>query len=489
MKRAAFAHDGPERVGDVGAGASNFLHLLVVPAGESPRALAARGRFAGGEVVLLVRVEGEVEEHLLGEEVKTVVVGAHVEPVVPAHAALADVAALADGDLVAADARVAVGDGGGVALAVPEGLGFTPEELHERGREIDVVVKFRILTGGAARPLDDEGNAAGADVGGAVLAVDAELALVFAVIGGDDDGGVVVGAGGLELGDDAADLVVDVADAGIVAVDHAAELVAVGEVAGLAGVTGIVVAIIHGDVARSVRTGELGVAGEHGVGEPLGQGVVLEGIAVVSGHAVGGVRVPVVEVEEPVVLGGVFGEPLVGDGRDVFGGFYPAKAGVVDLVEAGVEPVGGVALAERRNHRSVIAEFLELPGEALLVEDVAETAGRALDLGLGGGAAVANDAGLDAEAAAIHGGAGRQAGGVTGEALPEKHALAGDGVDVGGGVAVVAVATEVVGAAGVDVDVEDAHGKGSDVSERVPKTGGLSWRDGGLRCAGNRRER
>ena len=292
-----------------------------------------------------------------------------------------------------------------------------------------------------------------------MFAVDAEFAEVFAVVGGDDDGGVVVNAGGLEGGDDGGDLVVGVPDAEIVAIDHTAHGGAVGDRAGVAGEGGVVVAGIHVDVERRVRAGEAVVAGDEVVVvEPGGDGGVGEGGFQRGGGAVGSVRVPVVDVEIPVVAGGVVGEPAIDDGLDGLGGFHAALAGVVDFVEAGVEMPGGVALPERTDHGGVEAELLKLAGEALVVEVVAEVAAGALDFGLGGGAAVSDHAGVDAEPARVEGGARRQAGGVGRVGSLEYHALAGKGVDGGAGVAMIAVAAEVVGAKAVDVDVKDAHG-------------------------------
>src|SRR5690606_17197810 len=257
------------------------------------------------------------------------------------------------------------------------------------------------------------------------------------------------------------DLVVNVTHAHVVTVDHAAHGGPVGDGAGMTRKARIFAVVIHADFQRGVRAGHPVVTlDELVVVEPGRERVVDEGVLHVHRHAVGRVRVPIIDVQEPIVGGGVPGHPFVNDGLDDLGRLHAALAGVVDFVEAGVEMPGRVALTEGADHRGVITAELELAGKALLVEEVAKVAPGALDLGLGGGAAVADHAGVDAEAPGIQGGARGQAGRVGGVAVFEHDALPGDPVDGGAGVAMVAVATEVVGTAGVDVDVEDAHGSG-----------------------------
>src|SRR5580698_5587687 len=78
--------------------------------------------------------------------------------------------------------------------------------------------------------------------------------------------------------------------------------------------------------------------------------------------------------------------------------------------------------------------------------------------GLGRGVAVADDTALYSESAGVKGGAAGKAWSIGGVALSETHALFRQCVDAGAGVSWIAGATEMIGTAGVDVDVENSHG-------------------------------
>ena len=97
MERPPLLNDRPQGIDPVSYG----RHLLLMPVEQPPGPLAADVEVLGGNVVLFVRVGGQVEEHFAWKEMKTVVESAHVQPAVEAHRALADVAALADDHLLA----------------------------------------------------------------------------------------------------------------------------------------------------------------------------------------------------------------------------------------------------------------------------------------------------------------------------------------------------------------------------------------------------
>ena len=132
MEWTAFTHDRPERIHDVVTGERHFLHLSVMPAGEAPLAFTAEFGMICSQVILFVRIGGYVKEHFLREEVEAVMVSPHVEPIVPADRSLADVAALAESDLLAPDV-LARGNGNCVGFSVPKRLFFSTQEFHERG--------------------------------------------------------------------------------------------------------------------------------------------------------------------------------------------------------------------------------------------------------------------------------------------------------------------------------------------------------------------
>jgi hypothetical protein len=72
---------------------------------------------------------------------------------------------------------------------------------------------------------------------------------------------------------------------------------------------------------------------------------------------------------------------------------------------ASLPTVGGVALAKGGDEGGVEAESLQAVGQALFAEGVDEATARAVIARGGGGAAVADDAGLETEAAGVKGGA------------------------------------------------------------------------------------
>ena len=192
--------------------------------------------------------------------------------------------------------------------------------------------------------------------------------------------------------------------------------------------------------------------------KPGRQRLVGEWLAVATRCAVWRVRVPEVDVQEPVVLPGVARQPVERHRAHLVGALAAAFAGVVDLVEVGVPVPGGVALAEGTDRCRAQAGLAQLPHPARAGKRRAELPAGPLDERVRRHAAVVDDAGVDAEAPGEEGGAAGQAGHVGGVAVVEAHALLGQPVDVRAGRAVVSVAAEMVGAQRVDVDREDAHG-------------------------------
>ena len=68
-------------------------------------------------------------------------------------------------------------------------LGRQTQKLRQSRHQIEAVLHRAVhLAIDAARPFDDEGDAAGDVVRRAVFAVDAQLAQILTVVGGEDDG-------------------------------------------------------------------------------------------------------------------------------------------------------------------------------------------------------------------------------------------------------------------------------------------------------------
>ena len=173
---------------------------------------------------------------------------------------------------------------------------------------------------GTAGPFDDERNAAGGIICRAVLAIDAEFPLVFTMVGRDDDGCVLIDAGGFEPLNDDGNLVIRITDSHVIAVDHAPHGGLVGDLAGLAGKLGVYLGIIHPDVERRMGPGHFLMPFNQGlVVKPCQQGFLSEGVPDFGRNTVGGVRIPVVDVEIPVVLADVIREPFLDNWLDSFG--------------------------------------------------------------------------------------------------------------------------------------------------------------------------
>ncbi len=179
-------------------------------------------------------------------------------------------------------------------------------------------------------------------------------------------------------------------------------------------------------------------------------------------------------MEEPVVGCGVALEPVEGHSTDFVSTLAATFPGVVDLIEVGVPVPGGVALTKGTDGNSTEAGLAETPHPARAGERGAKLAVRTFDEGVGGNATVIDDTGMNAEAAREESRTTGQTRDIGGIALVEADALSGDAIDVGTGLAVVAVAAEVIGAEGIDVDVEDAHNRGQLLGYSRPPEGGIA---------------
>jgi hypothetical protein len=294
-----------------------------------------------------------------------------------------------------------------------------------------------------------------------VIAVDVELAQGLTVVRGDHDGGVVQYAEIRELVQDAPDVLVGVPDPGVVAVEHAAHRRHGVDLEGLARVApgSLGVRPESHRLLRRVRARALPVALAHLLRQPAGKRVVAKRLAELRGNAVGRVGIPQVHVQEPAVPRAVAPQPVVGDRRGLVGVLETHLADVVRLIEAGQPVVGRVTGRERADRRGAQTGARQPPREAAAADARPVAPLRSVDEEVGGRAAVADDAGVDAEAAGQERGAAGQAGRVGRVAALEADSLGRDPVDVGARVAVMAVAAQVIGPQRVDVDVEHPQGR------------------------------
>ena len=278
------------------------------------------------------------------------------------------------------------------------------------------------------------------------------------MVGGDHHAGLVGHAGLLEHVEDLTHMVIGVADAGVVAVEHPTD---VGHVTGLLGLAGPTVP--HrprpepGDLLGRMGSGPIPVALTHLFGQPGRQRVVGEHVAEARGGAIGRVGVPHVDMEEPTGAVGVTVEPVTGGRRHLVGGLQAPGPQVEALVEPGVEVVGGVPLGESADGGGPHPHVPEgahpaVPGCLCL-----ELTGGPFEGEVGGGAGVVDHTVTDAELPGGQGGARRQARRVRCIDTVEADTLGGQGVQVRTGGPVVPVTPEVVGPQRVDVEVDEVH--------------------------------
>lgn len=155
-------------------------------------------------------------------------------------------------------------------------------------------------------------------------------------------------------------------------------------------------------------------------------------------------RIPEVDVQEPVILCAAALQPVDRHGRHVISPVAAAEGGVVNLVEIRVPVPSRMPVAERADGRGV------QPGIAQAADPAGPAQGRlrgpagALDKRIAGRAAVVDDTGMDPHPPAEQTRAARGAWCVGDENIVEAHALSRDAIDVWAGGAVIAVAAQVV---------------------------------------------
>ena len=293
-----------------------------------------------------------------------------------------------------------------------------------------------------------------------MLGIAVELPDVLPVVGGDDEGHVVVDPGFPEGVEDEPDVHVHEGDPAVIAVHQLPVFVHVPDLHRLAGVVGQGGVVVHPDLVDAVGGGLLPLFVDQflrhpGVREKV---VALEGIAEGGGGAVGGVGVPHVDMQEPVVLLPVPLDPVDGDRGDLIRPLPSSGPVVVDLVEAAVEPVGRMPLGEGGDRDGVKPRPPELLEEIGPRKLRPEPAGLSFEDLIPRRASVAHRAVVDAEKSGLQCAPGGQAGRVGAVVPVEPHAFPGDGVDVRGGIAEIPVAAEMIGAQGVEVKEDDSQG-------------------------------
>ena len=185
--------------------------------------------------------------------------------------------------------------------------------------------------------------------------------------------------------------------------------------------------------------------------------LVLERVAVALLHTIRRVRIPEIQVHEPVVVTPIPVDTIQHGQTDFVRRLLAALPRVVDLVEADVEMPGAVPLGERADTDGVITGFTQLAHPRVLRIATLEGAVAALRERIGLNATVVDDTVDDPELAGEERRTRRQTVHVGAAAVGKPNALGGDAIDFRGGIAMVALAAEVIGALGVYVYIENAH--------------------------------
>lgn len=121
------------------------------------------------------------------------------------------------GDGGASKGHVAPEEARGEGAAFEIGADGEAGEFEDRGEDVHGLDELGATSGGDAGGTDEEGDAGDGVVAGVALAVAPDFAEPFAVVGEEDDDGLLGGPGGIEGGEDAPEMTVHLAQHGVVA--------------------------------------------------------------------------------------------------------------------------------------------------------------------------------------------------------------------------------------------------------------------------------
>ena len=189
--------------------------------------------------------------------------------------------------------------------------------------------------------------------------------------------------------------------------------------------------------------------------------VGLERGPILVGGVVGGVRIPEVDVEKPVVVASPAVEPVERARDDLVGPFAShAPHQVHGFHDPVVPPRSGMAERKAGDRSGIPPGPVELRRPRVGRQGANETTPAALRPQIGCQPAVVDHTVADTEHAGGQRRARRQARHVGRVDIFKADTPGRDRIDIGCGVAVISVAAEMVGPQSVDVDVEKTHGFG-----------------------------
>ena len=193
------------------------------------------------------------------------------------------------------------------------------------------------------------------------------------MVGADHDRCLVEEPLARERLEHATDVLVDVRDTRVVAVDEAADVLECLEFQRNAWVFAHRLGPVRIEavkVACRMSTASIARALEQILGEPFRKRLVHERVSIFLGRPIRRVRIPVVDMEVPGSRGTVPGEPIERPRRDQVGGLHTALAGIDDVGEARVPVPGGMSIGERADRCRPVALLAEDRSESMKADAI-----------------------------------------------------------------------------------------------------------------------
>jgi len=154
-------------------------------------------------------------------------------------------------------------------------------------------------------------------------------------------------------------MIVHVADARVIAIDPAAIVGQAGDLRRHARIAVAVGGTVPSDVLRGVRAVRRAVARNPLFRQPAIDGLPLEGVPVVERRTVRSMRIPHVDLQEPVVPPRVPADPVHSQRRHLVRALQAALARVHHLGKAPVEPPCRMALSKGADGHSMQAALTQ----------------------------------------------------------------------------------------------------------------------------------
>lgn len=265
-----------------------------------------------------------------------------------------------------------------------------------------------------------------------MLRVQAQFSDVLAMVGGDDDRHIVINALLSQQRQNPADLIIRIFDAAIVVVHKGLELLERLHLTRMPGAVGRGFVRPHTDLVDTVGTHVQQMLRKDLRRDPIvTKWNILIGVSVGKGRAVGGVGIPVMDMQRPVFHIPVALEPVQGHLGHFFSDLTAASAHVVAFIQPGIEPPGRMTLRESGDRRGLHPRLAELHKQTVRGEIILEMSGDTLGTHIRRSTAVTHNACVDPVHTADQGCPGRKAGCVGAVIGIKPYAFRRHRVDIG----------------------------------------------------------